>query len=302
MRLCLPAGGAKVALPAISGTAMKNAERIAVSSWSLHRLLGVTHPHDLDSEAVGPREETFGPAKANMLDLPRLVAEHGIDRLEICSFHLPSREPGYLAELKGALAQAGVTLQTLLIEAGDLSDPAKADRDTAWISSWVETAAELGAVNARIIAGKQKPSKPALDLSAVGLREVARRNAGSGVNLVTENWFDLLPKPDEVHYLLDATEGLIGLNGDFGNWSGPRKYARLESIFPRASLCHAKASFRNGAMDADDYGRCIDVAEAAGYAGPYTLIFDADAPDEWEGIAQERAFVLDRLGVPEPAQ
>lgn len=275
--------------------------RIAVSSWSLHRLLGVTFPHDLDDDAVGPRQETFGPAKADLLDLPALVAGHDIRRLEICSFHLPARDRGYLAELKAALADAGVTLQTLLVEAGDLSDPATADRDAAWISGWVEVAAELGAENARVIAGKQKPSRAALDLSAAKLREIAARNAGSGTKLVTENWFDLLPTPDEVHYLLDRTDGVVGLNGDFGNWSDPRKYEWLGAIFGRASICHAKASFRDGAMDESDYGRCVDVAEAAGYTGPYTLIFDADAPDEWSGIAMERAFILERLAVREAA-
>jgi sugar phosphate isomerase/epimerase len=276
--------------------------RFAVSSWSLHRLLGVAYPHDLETDAVGPREETFGPARAELLDLPALVAENDIGRLEICSFHLPARDTPYLGELKSALADAGVALQTLLIEAGDISDPATADRDAAWISGWVDVAAELGAENARIIAGKQKPSKDALDLSAAKLVEIAGRNSGSGVKLVTENWFDLLPTPKEMHYLLDATDGLIGLNGDFGNWSDPRKYEWLGAIFGRASICHAKASFANGKMDAEDYGRCVDVAEAASYLGPYTLIFDADRPDEWSGIAEERTFIMDRLSVREPAQ
>ncbi len=279
-----------------------NNDRIAVSSWSLHRQLGVTHPHDLATDAVGPREETFGPAQFELLDLPRLVAEHGIGRLEICSFHLPSRDSAYLAELKAAFADAGVTFQTMLIEAGDISDPATADRDAAWISDWVEMAAELGAENARIIAGKQEPTKDALDLSAAKLCEIAKRNAGSNVKLVTENWFALLPTPNEVHYLLDATEGQIGLNGDFGNWSDPRKYEWLAAILGRASICHAKASYSDGRMDGDDYGRCIEVAEAAGYLGPYTLIFDADTPAEWAGIAEEYAFVLDRIAVAEPAQ
>lgn len=279
-----------------------NDNRIAVSSWSVHRLVGVTHPHDLTTEAIGPREETFGPAQIELLDLPGLVAKHGIGRLELCSFHLPARDRAYLAELKAAFTDAAVVAQTLLIEAGDLSDPKTADRDARWISGWVEVAAELGAQNARIIAGKQQPTKEALDLSAQKLLEIADRNAGSSVKLVTENWFALLPTPDEVHCLLDATEGRIGLNGDFGNWSGPDKYDHLGSIFGRASICHAKASFSGGRMDANDYGRCVDVAEAAGYTGPYTLIFDADTPDEWTGIAEEKAFILDRIAPRQAAQ
>jgi hypothetical protein len=55
-------------------------------------------------------------------------------------------------------------------------------------------------------------------------------------------------------------------------------------------------------MDAADYGRCVDVAEAAGYAGPYTLIFDSDKPGEWVGVEEEKAFILDRITVRQAAQ
>lgn len=280
--------------------------RIAVSTWSLHRTLGVTFPHDLDTQGVGAREESYGPGSARLIDLPALVKSHWIERLEVCSFHLPSRDAGYLAEFRDALASAGVALQTLLIEAGDLSDPATADRDGKWISGWVETAIALGAEHARIIAGKQKPSREAIDLAAAGLNTIADRHAEAPIRLVTENWFDLLATPELVHELLDRTEGKIGLNGDFGNWSGPDKYDDLTSIFPRAELCHAKASFTDGVLDADDYGQCLHAAESTGYDGPYTLIFDAQTPSEWAGIAAERASILDRLakraaGVPTPA-
>jgi sugar phosphate isomerase/epimerase len=272
-----------------------NERRIAVSTWSLHRLLGKTHPHDLTTTAIGQAEPTFGDGTARLIDIPRLLKSHWIERLEIVSFHLPSRDTGYLAELRSAIAEAGVALQTLLIDAGDLSDPATAGRDATWISGWVDVAEELGAEHARIVAGTRQPSREALDLAASHLNAIALRHEASPVKLVTENWFDLLSTPEAVHYLLDRTEGRIGLNADLGNWSGPEKYDALAAIFGRASLCHAKADFSGGEIDGADYGRCIAVAEAAGYTGPYTLIFDSDAPDEWTGIATERAFVLDSI-------
>ena len=48
--------------------------------------------------------------------------------------------------------------------------------------------------------------------------------------------------------------------------------------------------------DAADYGKCVDLAEAAGYAGPYTLIFDSEIPREWDGLALERDFIVNRVG------
>lgn len=267
-------------------------DRIAVSTWSLHRLLGTTYPHDLTTPDIGRMEETYGAGEESLLGLPSVLANHGYHRLEIVSFHLRSRDPVYLGELRDQLRIARVRLQTLLIDAGNITHPEHGARDQAWIAGWIETANELGAENARIIAGKQKPSPETLERSVAALRQLADGNAGAPLRLVTENWFDLLPKPEQVHYLLDRLDGRVGLLGDFGNWSRPDKYADLRSIFARAELCHAKAQFIDGDINEDDYGQCVRIAEAAGYTGPYTLIFDSDIPSEWHGLARERDFIL----------
>jgi sugar phosphate isomerase/epimerase len=271
-------------------------DRIAVSTWSLHRHLGTTYPHDLTTTEIGPVEETYGEGSESLLDLPSALNNHGYGRMELVSFHLPSRDAVYLGELRDQLATCSVTLQTLLIDAGDVTDPVHGARDEAWIASWIEIANELGAQNARIIAGKQSPSKAALDRSVAALRSLADGNAGSSVRLVTENWFNLLPSAEEVAYVLDRLEGKVGLLGDFGNWKGASKYDELAKIFGRAELSHAKASFIDGDLDTEDYGRCVDLAETAGYTGPYTLIFDSELPvNEWDGIATERDFIVNRV-------
>ncbi|WP_108461428.1 sugar phosphate isomerase/epimerase family protein [Devosia naphthalenivorans] len=271
-----------------------SADRIAVSTWSLHRLLGMTFPHDLTTTEVGPMQESYGEGEESLLGLPSVLANHGYHRLEIVSFHLRSRDPIYLGELRDQLRIAEVRLQTLLIDAGDISHPEYGARDQAWIASWIEVANELGAENARIIAGKQKPTRDALDRSVKALAALADGNSGSSVRLVTENWFDLLAEPAHVHYLLDKLDGRIGLLGDFGNWGGPNKYSDLRSIFGRAELCHAKAQFIDGDLDEADFGECVRLAEEAGYKGPYTLIFDSDTPGEWHGLSTERDFILSR--------
>jgi sugar phosphate isomerase/epimerase len=269
-------------------------DRIAVSTWSLHRHLGTTYPHNLASNAITPVESTYGEGDESLLDLPSALANHGYHRLELVSFHLPSRDPIYLGELRDQLRTESVTLQTLLIDAGDVTDPVNVARDQRWIAGWIEIANELGAENARIIAGKQKPTPETLARSASALAALADGNAGSPVRLVTENWFDLLPTATETNWLLDQLGGRVGLLGDFGNWKGDDKYDQLSKVFGRAELCHAKATFTDGMLDSDDFGRCVALAEAAGYTGPYTLIFDAPAPGEWDGLDIERRFVLGR--------
>lgn len=269
-------------------------DRIAVSTWSLHRLLGTVYPHDLTTSEVGPETPTYGEGEESLLGLPSVLANHGYHRLEIVSFHLRSRDKVYLGELRDQLKVSDVRLQTLLIDAGDISHPEHGARDQKWVAGWIETANELGAEHARIIAGKQKPTRDALDRSVKALAALADGNAGSPVRLVTENWFDLLAEPAHVHYLLDKLDGRIGLLGDFGNWGGDNKYSDLRSIFGRAELCHAKANFIDGDLDEADYGACVTLAEEAGYKGPYTLIFDSEIPGEWHGLATERDFITSR--------
>ena len=265
---------------------------LAVSTWSLHRAIGVSYPNAPGNGAVARREETWGPGSLSLLAVPGEIARLGIDRLEICHFHIPADDTAYLAELKAALAESGVTLQTLLIDDGDITDPDNRRHDIAWIARWIEVASILGAERARVIAGKRKPSPETLDLAVDGLRDLARRGSAAGVRVITENWFDTLSGPGEVHAVLDRLDGDVGLLADFGNWKGATKYADLAAIIGRAETCHAKCHFSiEGQMDANDYASCLAVASDAGYAGPFTLIYDGAGDDEWQGLAMERDFV-----------
>jgi sugar phosphate isomerase/epimerase len=116
-----------------------------------------------------------------------------------------------------------------------------------------------------------------------------------GVRIATENWFALTASPREVDHILDSVGEDLGFLADTGNWSGPTKYAELKSIFARANLCHAKCHFGPGLdMDCDDYGKCIEAALDAGYAGPFTLVFES--PSElWQGLEMERDFLLSAM-------
>jgi sugar phosphate isomerase/epimerase len=265
---------------------------IAVSSWSIHHLLGVTYANGPGMPPSPPAIQTFGPARISLHDLPAELARRGYYRLELCHFHLASRDPAYLKSVRAAFEKAGVIVQTLLIDDGDMTSVATRDRDLLWIAAWIESAAHLGAENARVIAGKAAPSKEALALSIDGLTRMAALGVQHGVRVVTENWFDTLSSPNSVHQVLDAVGPALGFLADTGNWSGPSKYDDLKSIFARAELCHAKTSFAAGLeLDRDDNAKWLQAAQEANYQGPYTLIF-ADAGDEWDGLNIEREFIV----------
>ncbi len=265
--------------------------RLSVSTWSLHRSLGRPAFYGPDRGLQIP-VATHSGGELSLLEVPACIADSGIHTLEICHFHLPSREGAYLNELRGALEAAGVELFSLLIDSGDITHPDDGERDIAWMGEWIEIAGALGARCARVIAGKSAPSDEAMEMSRNGLQKLVARAEANGVRLMTENWFALLSSPECVLGLLDSLEGKVGLCLDFGNWKGETKYADFLKIAPRAESCHTKAHFTAPReMDREDYVRCLDVVRDAGFSGPHTLIYDGPGDDEWEGLALEREVV-----------
>jgi sugar phosphate isomerase/epimerase len=227
----------------------------------------------------------------DLLDLPGELATRGYDVVQLCHFHLPSRDAAYLTELCASLADAHVTLDALLIDSGDLVHPTDADEHEAWIAGWLEDAGTLGATRGRVIAGQADPTPELLQQSARRLRRLA---AGSPVRVVTENWMALLPTATHVHQLLEATAGDIGLLVDLANWTGPDRDAQLASIAALAETSHAKCTVKaDGSLDTDDFRRALSAVTAGGFAGPLCLVYDAADPDEWEGLATCRRVSAD---------
>lgn len=209
--------------------------------------------------------------------------------MQLCHFHLPSRDASYLAELKAALTEAGVSLHALLIDEGDPSDPENGEQDTAWIASWMETGEALGAAHARIIAGKQETSVEGIARSAERFRNLAAR---SSLRLETENWFPLLSTPEAVFEFLDRCEGAVGLCADWGNWPRPRKYTDLPRILPRAETCHAKLEFlTENELDEEDATALIHMTRAAGFSGTYVLVNGGRGGSEWDALDIQRAAI-----------
>ncbi len=264
---------------------------IAVSSWSLHKKLGYAYENGPGKNEPFVRTTPWGAGDITLDQLPAALAAHGFMRLELCHFHLASQDVEYLKDVGANFRKHGVVIQTLLIDDGDITNASTRVRDRAWIAGWVQSAAHLGAENARVVAGKQKPSPETLEFAASGLKEFAALGKSLGVRVVTENWFDLLAGPREVLHVLDGVGPDLGFLADTGNWRGASKYADLEAVFGRADLCHSKAHFPElMKLDEADYGACIRAGKRAGYKGPHTLIFDNDG-NEWEGLKVERAFV-----------
>lgn len=256
---------------------------VAVSSWAVDRTLGMRFP-DSPSLGRGPAE-TVSTRALPLLELPSALNAHGFNQMQLCHFHLISRDRDYADQFKAALSEANVQLLTVLIDDGDISHPDHGERDANWISGWLDTAALLGASRARVIAGRQPGTPENLARSIKRLAVLANKAKDLGLRLEIENWFDLLANAESVIHVLDELDGAVGLCLDFGNWHGAWKYEAFAQIFPRAETCHAKAEFTpDGKIDLLDYDRCLNLAKDAKFFGPFVLVTGGPASSDWDGL------------------
>jgi len=269
--------------------------RLSTSTWSLHRTIGVTYPDSPAQRNDGKAVTTYGAGTLPLLEIPARLASMGIRTLEICHFHLPARDGAYLDDLRAALDKAGVQLFSLLIDDGDQTHPENGARDLEWIGEWIDIAGRLGAKRVRVIAGKTV-SPEALERSSEGFKKLIPRATTHNIRVMTENWFNLLGSPQAVDTLLTSLDGEVGLCVDFGNWGGASKYSDLEAIMHFGESCHAKCSFAAPQTpNAEDYNQCLKISRAAGFSGPYTLIYDGPSDDEWHGLTLESQMVTPYL-------
>ena len=55
---------------------------LAVSSWSVHRAIGVSYPNAPGSDGPAGPEPTWGPGAMPLVDVPAALARLGITRME----------------------------------------------------------------------------------------------------------------------------------------------------------------------------------------------------------------------------
>lgn len=135
---------------------------IIVSSWSLHRHLPLAGTHRDESgvkrstqmKHLGHTIDIEEPI--SVTDFPRIIKErYSINKVELCQMHVLSQEPKYLAEVKGALEEAGVSVVNMPIDVGNISleNPDWRAEDIAEIKTWIDTAEYLGSPCVRVNSG-----------------------------------------------------------------------------------------------------------------------------------------------------
>ena len=262
-----------------------------ISSWSLHGLLGQVWYEAAGDRVVLQRGEPAGALP--LLQLPAAVAAHGITQLEICHFHFPQLDAAYLAALRIAMVAAGVQLNNVLLDSGNLSslDEVSWQADMAQAKRWLQIAAAVGAKGVRIDCGVEPAGPQSIARAATALRELADEAAALGLRLNTENFRQTSQGADELLQILAQADREIGLCVDYGNAAKTAdKYGTLAKLLPHGTSVHAKPDMHDGQIDTADLKQCLDLTRKAGFNGPLILIV-GETDDEWERAATLRAEI-----------
>ncbi|MBB3113516.1 sugar phosphate isomerase/epimerase [Paenibacillus phyllosphaerae] len=268
---------------------------LSVSTWSLHRLLGPLHWTIWDEETRSHRTVAKEqPLELSLLELPKIASERGYKAIEVCHFHFPSTERDYLEQLRAAFEQADISLDTLLLDYGDLTaeDEGRVKEDLGLMKRWIEAASFCGAKQIRIVAGEAEPTnQAALVRSAASLLELIRFAEPLGVRVVTENFKPLTSIATNVAALYDQCEGKLGLITDFGNYKGAGKYGEIAQTAPLSVSVHAKANYdEQGIPDVEEFSQCLEAVKGTNFDGAYVLIYDGPG-DMWEGLERVKELV-----------
>lgn len=268
---------------------------LSLSTWSLHRNLGPLR-WTVWNEETGAQDTSVQeqPLLHTLLELPAEAAKRGYQAVEVCHFHFPSTEPAYLAQVKQAFEQAGLSFDTLLLDYGDLtsSDPRRAEADLAYIRQWIDTASLSGAKQIRVVAGEAPPTdNEAISLSAARLSKLAEYGRTVGVTVITENFKALTSTGASSMKLLGEWGEHAATITDFGNFRGALKYEEIAQTTPFSVSVHVKPQYdANGYPDEAELRQCLDSVSSAGFNGAYVLIYDGPG-DMWEGLERVKKLV-----------
>ena len=258
----------------------------ALSTWSIHGLLGQARFRHDDGAVTLDGGEANGDV--SLLELPAIMANRGLNTLEICHFHLPSLEDAYLAELKQQLEEHDVTVENILVDDGNISSPDEAVRHASieLAKRYQIAAVKLGAKGNRIDCGLEVASAESKANAVAALKALSENAVSLGLHLCVENFHPTSNESDDLLEIMSQVAPKMKLCVDFGNADfSAEKFTTLSALMPHATSIHCKAAYIDDAIDTDDLHRCLDIMTAANFNGPISLIY-GETENEWEGLKQ----------------
>jgi sugar phosphate isomerase/epimerase len=235
--------------------------------------------------------------KLTLFDIPVFYADRfAIHNLEFWSRHFEVHSPGYLSDLKKAIARTNsklidIQLDDLVFTEGRMQGYFLASRDEdmrqkslRFVKEWIDAAAFLGSSAIRV-----NTESGDFGLCVKSFRDLAVYSAEKGVILLVENHGGISADPAlHVRLIREVNHKNIRTAPDFGNHKPDIRYEALKAIMPYAYEVEPKAlPFDDrGEHTGYDFGRCMRIAVESGFSGIYSVDYwDRDAkPVNYEKI------------------
>jgi sugar phosphate isomerase/epimerase len=214
-------------------------------------------------------------------DLVHLAVDTETDGLDLTVYWFPNQSDSFLLSLRRLAYRHGVEIYSISIRT-DMCQP-KADlraKEAAWISTWVDTAARLGAGHIRVFGGNV-PKGSTEDEAAGWCAEVLARAgeyAGKhGVILGLENHGGITSRAERIVEIVKKVDSpWVGINLDTGNFDEDA-YRQIAMLLPYAVNAQFKTEIReaDGRRAASDWERLVKMFAASGYRGYLALEYEA---------------------------
>jgi sugar phosphate isomerase/epimerase len=273
--------------------------RLALAAYSFR---------DFFKDSTAKREPAGGERTLTMEKFLDYCAEQGVEGAELTSYYFPKDvTDAHLAAVRRHAHLRGVSVSGTSV-GNTFTHPPGEDRDKeiAYVKTWIDRAAVLGAPHIRVFAGNV-PKGGTLDEAKktciAQLEECADYAGKRGVFLGIENHGGIVA---EAVHLLDIVKAVkspwVGINLDTGNFHTDDPYADLAKCAPYAVNVQIKTEvLARGAKEKQpaDLARIAKILRDAAYQGWVALEFEEQA-DPWVRVPQVLAQ-LRPLCAPAPA-
>jgi sugar phosphate isomerase/epimerase len=233
-----------------------------------------------------------------LLDLPGACKAIGVETIELVSSFFPSQDTRYLNQLRAAIEGAGVRVNNIAVDMGDIANADEATRrtDLEGLKQWFHLARAIGATSIRVNSGAASPTDHgAIDRICAGYRELAEEAAHTGVYLLIENHGGASADPKNIQVFLDRVDSqwfkTCPDTGNFleGTWEegmrimAPHAYSSHVKVFNYSSDGAQSWSGRDGTTHTYDLKRSLQILKDVGYAGPLCIEAGASATESDSG-------------------
>jgi len=278
----------------LTSTAFAREPQLQFPTRPVDRLVLTSWPFRAYMES--PNNSYRDPSKPGMdiTAFARMAIEKfNIHNINPLSAHFHSTEPRYLDRLREAVAKAGSHFVDLGLGAGKFYDPDPAKRKASVENGkrWIDIAVVLGSPSVRQHLGGSRGAKPSVDLSAQSLGELADYGAKKNIVINLEN--DSLVNEDPfliVKIIEKAANPYLRALPDFGNTmlkgDPAYNYRGVEAMFKHVfNMSHVKDEVisSKGTVYKIDLKRDFGIAKASGYQGYFSMEWETQAGDPFDG-------------------